>query len=289
MLNNLHLRGSLYAFGGIFFLSFDALLVRLAQAPSLTILFWRGLFIGLSLTLFTWTKERKSPVSIILTHPRQYLIAGLFFALSGCGFVLSVMNTNVANTVVILATAPFFSALFSYLLNNEQVKLHTLIAMIAMLLGTCIIVSSSIGTGRLTGDLLAVFTAAAVGMGQAYLRRHQALQRISIIMLNGYYMAIFSILFTDLQPGAHSLIILALMGLVQMPLALVLFTTSTRYISAAEASMFMIVETVLGPFWVLIFLGEQIPLKTIYGGALILSALLINTWLSSKRRHTNDH
>jgi len=58
MTNNPHLRGSLYAFLGIFFISFEALLVRLAHAPSPTILFWRGLFVGCSLTIFLSVREK---------------------------------------------------------------------------------------------------------------------------------------------------------------------------------------------------------------------------------------
>lgn len=281
MTENTHLRGSLYAFFGVLVLSFDALLVRLAEAPSMTILFWRGLFIGLSLTTFTLIKQRKSPITVLAENPRNYLIAGLIFASAGFGFIFSVQNTTVANTVVILSTSPFFSALFSYLLNKEQVKRHTLLAMVIMVVGTLVIVSSSIGSGHLFGDMVAVATAASMGLGQAYLRRHQALQRIPIIMANGYSMAAIAIFFADLTPGAVSLTVLAIMGLVQMPLAMVLFTTATRFISAAEASMFMIVEAIIGPLLVLIFLGETISLNTIYGGAMIVSALIVNTWFSS--------
>lgn len=287
MIKNLHLRGSLYAFLGIFFISFEALLVRLAHAPSPTILFWRGLFVGLSLTVFLYVRDKKSPFKVLSDCPRQYLCAGLLFTLNGCGFVLSIANTTVANTVVIMSTAPFFAALFSFLLNREQVKRHTFFAMVVMVIGTLVIVSSSIGTGRLLGDFLAILTAASVGLGQAYLRRHQTLQRISIIMVSGYLMALFTIFFADMSPGATSLTVLAIMGLVQMPLAMVLFATATRFISAAEASMFMIVETVLGPLLVFIFLGEMVPLNTIYGGVMIIGALMLNTWLSAKVAQTS--
>ncbi len=152
MTNNPHLRGSLYAFLGIFFISFEALLVRLAHAPpSPTILFWRGLFVGFSLTIFLSVRDKRSPFEILADCPRQYLTAALLFTLNGCGFVLSIANTTVANTVVILSTAPFFAALFSFLLNREQVKRHTLLAMVAMVVGTLVVVSSSFGTGRLLG------------------------------------------------------------------------------------------------------------------------------------------
>lgn len=281
MTDNTHLRGSIYAFFGVLILSFDALLVRLAEAPSMTILFWRGLFIGLSLTIFTLIKQKKSPLRVLAEKPRNYVLAGLIFALAGFGFIFSVQNTSVANTVVILSTAPFFSALFSYLLNKEQVKRHTLAAMALMVAGTLVIVASSVGTGHLFGDMVAVATAASMGLGQAYLRRHQSLHRIPIIMVNGYAIAAVAICFADLTPGAISLTVLAIMGLIQMPLAMVLFTSATRFISAAEASMFMIVETIFGPLLVLIFLGETISLNTIYGGALIVGALIFNTWYSS--------
>lgn len=285
MKENTHLRGVFYAFFGVLILSFDALLVRLAQTPSITILFWRGLFIGLSLTIFTIIKTKRMPSKILKENLSSYFFAGLLFALAGFGFVFSVQNTSVANTVVILSTAPFFSALFSYLLNQEQVKRYTLFAMVAMVIGTLIIVSSSVGSGHFLGDMLAVFTAATMGMAQAYLRRHQKLQRISIIMVSGFLMAVFAIFFADLSPDPASLKILAIMGLIQMPLAMVLFTTATRFISAAEASMFMIVETIFGPLLVFIFLGEKIPFNTIYGGSIIVGALMINTWLSSKADH----
>ncbi len=281
MMLNTHLRGSLYAFFGVLVLSFDALLIRLAEAPSMTILFWRGLFIGLSLTVFTLIKKKKSPIKILAESPRHYLFAGLSFAATGIGFIFSIQNTSVANTVVILSTSPFFSALFSYLLNKEQVRRHTFAAMVIMVAGTLVIVSSSVGTGHLFGDMIAVVTAASMGLGQAYLRRHQTLQRIPIIMVNGYSMAAISIYFADLTPGSASLAVLAIMGLIQMLLALVLFTSATRFISAAEASMFMIVETILGPLLVFIFLGEQVSLNTVYGGVMIISALIFNTWLSS--------
>jgi drug/metabolite transporter (DMT)-like permease len=286
MIKNPHLRGSTYAFVGIFILCFDPLLVRLAHAPSATVLFWRGLFIGLALTFYSIIKDKRSPLEVIKEHPRQYLCAGLLFALASCGFILSLKSTTVANTAVILSTAPLFSALASYLMNKEQVKRHTIIAMLVMVVGTIIIVSSSIGSGRLSGDLLAVCAAASVGIGQAYMRGHNSLQRTTIIMLNGYYLALFSIFFADLTPAPASLSVLAIMGLLEMPIAMVLFTTATRFISAAEASMFMIFESVLGPFFVFIFLGEIAPINTIYGGVLIFTALFINTWLSSKAAHT---
>lgn len=282
MLNNLHLRGSALAFWGIFIISFDALLVRVAGTTGATIIFWRGLFIALSLSLIYIARNRRTPFAVIAGNLKPYLVSSLLFSVSGGGFVISVMNTRVANTTVILSTAPFFAALLSYFLNKERVRPHTLFAMMAMVLGTLVIVSSATGSGRLFGDFMAVVTACFMGAGQAYLRRHQSLERIPVILLNGGFLALFALYFADLQPGGISLAVLALMGLVQMPLAMVLVAMATRYISAAETSMFSIVETVLGPLWVFICLGEQVPFRTFGGGLLIIGALVVNTILSSK-------
>jgi len=86
-------------------------------------------------------------------------------------------------------------------------------------------------------------------------------------------------LFTSLA----SLWVLALMGLVQMPLSLVLLTDATRYLPAPEVSLFLLLETLLAPVWVWLLLGETVPETTLIGGGLIVAALLVHTLLGLRR------
>ena len=72
-----------------------------------------------------------------------------------------------------------------------------------------------------------------------------------------------------------------------MALGLVLFTAGARLIPASEAALISLLEVVLGPLWVWIFLSEQPPLLTLVGGAMIIVAVLLLATQSSERREVS--
>jgi drug/metabolite transporter (DMT)-like permease len=76
---------------------------------------------------------------------------------------------------------------------------------------------------------------------------------------------------------------LAVMGLVQMPIASVLVMMATRYLPSPEVSLFLLIETVLGPLWVLWVLNEAVPPLTLVGGSAILGAVAVHSWVSLRR------
>ena len=73
---------------------------------------------------------------------------------------------------------------------------------------------------------------------------------------------------------------LLLLGLVVLPVSFTLITLSPRYLQAPEVSLILLIETVLGPLWVWLALGEVPPTRTLMAGLLILGTLLIHTLLS---------
>jgi drug/metabolite transporter (DMT)-like permease len=78
----------------------------------------------------------------------------------------------------------------------------------------------------------------------------------------------------------QSYAVLAVMGMVQMPVALVLMAVGTRYLPAPEVSLYLLVEAVLAPVWVWLAVGEAPPWATFLGGAVIIATLAIHSWLS---------
>src|SRR5699024_2883722 len=111
-----HKHGIAIAAGGTLILSFDAVLVRLADTSQWNVVFWRGLLIFVSLLVYQCLCP---PRKRWLLHRRGERIAVaavmLIFAVNMVLFVISVSNPLAANTVVILRSSPFFAALFSWL------------------------------------------------------------------------------------------------------------------------------------------------------------------------------
>jgi drug/metabolite transporter (DMT)-like permease len=274
---------------GVLVLSFDALLIRLADSSTYNVTFWRGSLTCLATLLLylCWRKRQHWPAT-----PALWL-AGLaiafFYGVNTWLFVFSISHTSTANTVVILASSPLFAALFSRLLLGERVLRRTLIAIGVSVAGVLVVFAGSdSANSQWLGDLAALTLAASMGVMFTLLRRFQGLPRLPIIAMAGAIAAIISWpLATPLTLEPSSYGWLALMGLVQIPLATLLIMTAPRYLPSTEVSLFMLLETVLGPIWVWLILGETTSVHTLVGGTAILGAISVNTWLALRRAPGN--
>ncbi|MGM0425540.1 MAG: DMT family transporter [Thermodesulfobacteriota bacterium] len=267
-------RGTAIALTGVFVLSFDALLIRLTGAGSWDILFWRGLLMGLSLGIVSSWSSKRFFLQTLRSQGKAAFASGTMFGLSGAGFVLSIMHTHVANTVLIFSTAPLFAALFTWIFLQERIGARTWLAILAVILGVALVFKGSLAEANLSGDFFALAAAMTVGGNFTLLRRNPGLDRAPLVAWGGFISAALALFWSaplSLQPQSY--LVLALMGLLQMPLALLLLAVATRRLTAPEVSMVLLLEAVLGPFWVWLALGETPPEATWLGGTIILGTL----------------
>jgi len=267
-------RGLLLALAGIVVLSFDALLVRWADAPPADVSFWRGALIAVALAAFQWL--RGSGLRLAALRSWEGAAAACLFGVNTVLFVFSLAHTAVANTIVILALAPLFAALWSRLWTSEPVRRDTLAAAMLAVAGVVVVVGGSIDTGRWVGDGLALIASAVVSAGLTVLRNAPSLERVPVIMASGAVTALLTAPFVaPFSLPAASYPPLVLMGLLQIPLAMVLLAVATRHLSAPEVSLVMLLEILLGPLWVWLAMGEEPPRQTVWGGAVILLTLSV--------------
>jgi drug/metabolite transporter (DMT)-like permease len=275
-----HLYGTFIVTIGVLVLSFDALLIRLAHTNSWNVAFWRGAFMVVSLGLLLAVRQPASAVANFNANQRVSIISACLTSLGSLLFVLSVNHTRVANTVVILSVSPLFAALFTHLFLHEVVSLRTWAAIGVTLVGVAIVVSGSLESTNWLGDLFALLAACNLGGNFTLLRRYPQPSRIVIIGLSGIFIALIALPFAaPLGLSWQSYGVLAVMGLLQIPLALILIAVGTRYLPAPEVSLLLLVETVLGPIWVWLALGEQPAVTTFVGGVLIIATLAVHSWL----------
>jgi len=270
------LRGVLLVASGVLIISFDALLVRLAAVDGWNVSFWRGSFMALSMVPLCWRNSLKTKTAT--TNCKGLWPAALLMAISTLALVLSFTMTKAANAVVILSASPLFAAVFSQLFLREKCLKKTWLAIFICIGGVAWVMSGSVGSGNLTGDLLAVVSAICIGGYFTIYRRYPELSPPSVIIRAGVMMALTALTFAT--PFTLPLISygwLMLAGLVQMPAASLLMAASTRYLPAAEVSLFLLLETILAPIWVWLVIGELPPETTLAGGILILLTLILHT------------
>jgi drug/metabolite transporter (DMT)-like permease len=87
-----------------------------------------------------------------------------------------------------------------------------------------------------------------------------------------------------LSAAPSDFLFLFLFGAGQLGIGLALFTTGARQVPAAEAALMSVLETILGPLWVWLALGEDPGLHGLAGGGLVVTALAVHIGLDLRQR-----
>jgi drug/metabolite transporter (DMT)-like permease len=259
---------------GVLVLTPDSLLVRLIVADPATILFWRGVFAALALGGFFALRDRRGFVAAFRRTGLMGLVAGALFAASTILFILAILTTTVANTLVVVAVAPLIAAVLSRTLLGERVGGHTWVAVGGGFAGVAVIFADGLASASGPG-LLYAFGAACCMAGQLVaVRRARAVNMVPSLVYGSVLTALAALPFAaPLAIDARAMMLLALLGLVVIPLAFALITLGPRYLPAPEVGLLMLLETVIGPFWVWLALGETPANATFFGGALVIATL----------------
>lgn len=268
---------ALAALAALFASSAGVLLRHVESADGWTVLFYRSLGFTLTVLVFIFVRHRgATPARFKEIGP-----AGLFVAVSLGGaflaFVLAMIQTNVATVVAVLAVAPMIAGLLGWMTLGERPSLLTWLAMLTAFAGVSIVVWDGIAAGAGQGLFLAALACLGYAGAVVGLRAGHRRDMTPAICLSGVVACAASLLMVDgLAVTATDLVISILLGTVQIGAQYILLTIATRFASAADIALVMILEVVLAPLWVWIVVGEAVPLMVLYGGPVIIAALVMN-------------
>jgi len=140
-----HLKGILMSFIGVIILSPDSVLIRLVDADSWTVLFWRGLLMSIGVTILLLFTYRSKTIDEFKKVGRGGLWIGWLHGIMTGTFVFAIMLTSIANTLVIISTGPIWIAIISWVTLREKASLITWVAMIIVFIGIYIVMSANFG------------------------------------------------------------------------------------------------------------------------------------------------
>lgn len=287
-----HAKGLLITACGVLVISPDGLLTRLIEADHWTMIFYRALFLAPGMFLVLGVTARGQVWRQYRTLRGGALLKVLAYSLGTISFVFAITHTSVANTLVILATTPLFAAIVSRLLLNEKIEARVLLAIGLVVAGIAVIAyGSGHGPGDRLGDLVALLGAFFLACGFSFVRRFPDASSMAAISCSGLLTALLILpLAAPLSVSAADLGYLAIMGLAVVPIGSALMFLGPRYIPAPEVGLLMLLESVLGPVWVWMALGEAPGYHTLLGGAIVLLTLAGNAaWALKNHRSRPAH
>ena len=277
-------KGMLIAFTAIMFITPDALLIRLANLNSWNLIFYRGfipfivVFIGLLIIYKT------KLLNEIINNGVYGFFYACVFTVTNIVFVISIENTNVANTLIMIALAPMLSAILSFIFLKESPDKKTWIAIIITTLSVVYIFYDALDAGDFLGNFLGLVCATGLAVGAVIIRSAKKISLVPSAMIGKLMVSLIALFFANqLKLESNDIVIIPLMCVMCVAIPFVLITLAPRFITAAEVNLFFLLETILGPLWVWLVIKEQPSFETIFGGSIIIATIATHSFLNLKK------
>ena len=270
--------GLLLAFTGMFLVSTDALLVRVAERDSAVDGWTIACMVGLFSSPVAWSLAVRN-IGRDFGHElvrwrRPLLVTGLLGAVGTTSFLTAVTLTATSNVVAIIASGPIFAAALARIALHERTSMRTWRAIGLTLIGIVVIVGGSMASGGIAGDLIALLAIMVFAVNLVLWRKYPDLPRTLVVAVT----ATCTFLLTAVPADTNLLDRRALLATLAMgglfgPIARLCMSTATRHAPPAEVSLFTPVETVAASLWVWLWFDEVPATPTFIGGVIVVASV----------------
>ncbi len=271
------------SFFGVLLITPDSLFIRLINLSTWELVFYRGLvpFICLFLFLIFFYKKNFFKACILVGIPGVFY--AILIALGNAAFVVSIENTNVANTLIMISLTPFATAILSSVFLKEHPNKQMWLTILSCFFVVLFIFYDSYESNRLLGDFFGLLTAMLVGGSAVVVRYAKKINFLPSLLLAKLFTMIIAILLLQSTPlllntDLKEIYLIVAMGIICVFLPMTFITLAPRYIPAYEVEIFFVLETILGPIWVWLVIREEPTIKTIIGGLVIIFIIMVHTF-----------
>ena len=280
-MNNLG-SGLMLALAGALLLTPDTLLMRLSELDGGAMLAWRACLAGLvflSIGLIARFKEEKGN--------RARVSSFGFWSLVICQignasfFAFGIALAPVAVVLLAVATVPVIAAFLGYFLLGELADRRVWVTIVLVFSGILMSVAGDIERGMniefetLLGACCGLAVAISLAFNFVIIRKNKTVPFELAIGLGALIAGCTAFYLWPVawQVRGASLIYISVTGLIILPVSFFLLSKASRLTSAANVSMIMLLEAVLGPLWVWLGIKETPNSLTLLGGVLVVGAL----------------
>jgi len=268
----------------------DALFMRLSGMGGYQMVGWRGLMMGaVMVTLWVVIARNRG-------RDLAFLGTGFGLAILACQyanatlFSLGIAHAPVAVMLLAVATVPVFAAVFARIIIGEPTRRATWITILAVMCGIALAVFGGRGdlaltSGALLGALAGLGVAVVLALNFVILRARPDLPIPLLMGLGAALAGVTGVAITGpAQMTQGTVWAIAITGLVILPVAFFSLSLASRYTHASNVSLLLLLETVLGPLWVWLGVGERPTPMMLAGGVIVVGSLAVYLWHTGRRR-----
>lgn len=273
--------GNFLALIGVLILTPDTMVMRFSNLDRWPLMGWRGVLMGITLLiiwrifLFSYAEKEWRTV-----FTWQGLIVVFAFGINSVSFTLGIQETSVMVVLTAVATMPVFAAILSSIMMNESQGLAGWLTILAAMVGVAIVVSdgnNAVGQpegSTVLGAIYGCITASGLALAFTMVRKYRDLEVIPAAAIGSLLSGIFGFsLSAEGSIFTAPLWTLFTMGVLILPVSFAFLSMAPRYTTSAIVSLVMLLEMVIGPFWVWFAIGERPSIIMIFGAFLVIAVI----------------
>ena len=278
---------SLVLTAGVFWSTSGIIYRLIEEATSWQVLFYRSLALFFLIVIWITIKYKQNFFKIFLNSTRLHLIGGFCLGMAFTGYIHALEYTSVANAMLILAIAPFITALLGIGILKEKIYGYIWLCMFITAIGLSIMVGDEISLGRGLGELSALIAVLGFSGMTISIRANNKNDLLPTIFFASIFATViagwiiifkgdvFTLKTTDYFYSCG-------MGIFQIGIGTILYTAGARHLISVELTLLSLTEVIVGPILVWYFLDESPSIMGLIGGVLILCSVIVMALIGLK-------
>ncbi|SFG87307.1 DMT family transporter [Pontibacter chinhatensis] len=262
---------------GIICISVFPVLVKLNLTPGLISAFYRMAIAAVLLLPFVLLTGRflMPPTPVLLLA----LLSGVFFASDVAVWNIAIQQSTATQATLLTNLAPVWVGVGSFLFLESKPSRNFWIGTVIALLGMVVLVGFEFflelrfDMAFMLGVLSGVFYAVYILLSKHVLERMPVLSFMTVNLLSStLFLGVVSYLLDEPFSGFSDMgwLVLLVQGVVCQLVAWLLLSYATQHMRATRVSLSLLSQALLASFLAWLFLDEQITLRMIVGGAILL-------------------
>lgn len=270
---------------------------HLEAARAFEITFWRSFFTAVTLLVVlpvwqgwgVWARMRQAGWVL--------WASGACWAVMFTAFMVALTLTTVGNVLITLAAGPLLTAVVARVVTGQRLPRRTWAAIVVAGAGIGWMFANQLAAGSVAGTLVAFCVPMAAAANWTLVQRSRLQASLSpgtrtppvdlvpAVMVGAVLSCVVTLPFAwPPVASPHDLVLLAGLGAFQLAIPCVLSVVCARVLSAPEVSLLALLEVLFGTFLAWVGAGESPGANVLWGGALVMGALLANEYLGWRER-----
>lgn len=193
-------------------------------------------------------------------------------------FVIANKMTTSANAILLQYTAPIYVAVFGAWFLKEKTSLRDWVIVCLVLAGMVLFFVDELSPGKLLGNIIAAASGVAFACTTMFMRVQKDSSALESLLLGNIITALAGLPFYfQSVPDLKSILFIVISGILSVSLAYLLYAFGLRYVTALEGVLITVIEPILNPIWVFIFIGETPGILALLGGIIVLTSVTIRS------------